>query len=473
MNPIQLNKSILNFFSYNPTSGQSELITKMCGYLSANEPSSLFIIKGYAGTGKTTVVSAIVKSLKYYDMDFILLAPTGRAAKVISGYAGEKAFTIHKKLYKLTSSKDGVLNLILQKNKHKNTVFFVDEASMIPAYAIEGESELFPRSNLLEDLFNYVFEGHNCKLVFIGDTAQLPPVGMQESYALDEVYLKKNYNISADSYELTEVVRQSEFSGILENATYLRQKINTGLPELPFFTEKPDVINISGADLEDALNTAYSANEMFDVAVICKSNKRSNIYNREIRNRILFYNEEINTGDHLMVVKNNYFWAPVLSEIGFIANGDIIELLKIRKIEDIYGFRFADITIKMVDYPDEKDFDVKIILNALESETPSITWEDNKKLFNEVMKDYADIPQKYKRYKKAKENPYLNALQVKFAYAFTCHKTQGGQWKTVFIEQGYLTEEMIDNDYLRWLYTALTRATEKVYLVNFRDMFFT
>jgi exodeoxyribonuclease-5 len=472
MNQAKLNTSILKFFSYNPTAGQSELISRMCSYLSKIESNSIFIIKGYAGTGKTTVVSAIVKSLKYFDTDFCLLAPTGRAAKVISGYADEKAFTIHKKIYKVSATKDGALHLIIQKNKHKNTVFFVDEASMIPAFASEGDSQLFPKSNLLEDLFNYIFEGNNCKLVFIGDTAQLPPVGMPESYALDEDYLKKNYSVTADSYELTEVVRQTEFSGILENATKIRQKINSGIAELPFFLEKNDVINISGTDLEDALNTAYSASEMYDVAVICKSNKRSNIYNREIRNRILFYNNEIDTGDHLMVVKNNYYWAPLLSEIGFIANGDIIELLKIRKIEDMYGFRFADVTIRMVDYPEEKEFDVKIILSSLDSETPSMTWDDSKKLFAEVMKDYEDIAQKYKRYKKAKENPYLNALQVKFAYAFTCHKTQGGQWKTVFVEQGYLTDEMIDTEYLRWLYTAVTRATDKLYLVNFRDMFF-
>jgi len=475
MNSADVTSLLLKEFPYEPTPGQKTVLEKIARFLTESwkEPNSLFILKGYAGTGKTTIVSSLVNVLPKLQRKSALMAPTGRAAKVLAAYAQRPANTIHRKIYFARTTKEGVIALKLQQNLHKQTLFIVDEASMIQHSSI-SETSLFGARNLLDDLFEFVFSGEGCRMMFIGDTAQLPPVGLEHSPALDNEYLSKAYNLLIDTHELTEVVRQEKNSGILLNATAVRNQIIRQEWGLPLFTTDfhADVIRLSGPDLEDALNSAYSGSGKENNVVVCRSNKRANIFNKEIRRRILFLEEEINTGDFMMVVKNNYFWLPEGSCAGFIANGDIVELLRIRKIEELYGFRFADVTIRFIDYPEEKDLDVIILLDTLQSESPALSSVDNNRLFQEVMKDYEELSSRRSRIEKVKVNPYFNALQVKFSYALTCHKTQGGQWDTVFVDQGYLNEKMMNLEYLRWLYTALTRATKKLYLVNFDDKFF-
>jgi exodeoxyribonuclease-5 len=476
MNTADVTSLLLREFPYEPTHGQKAVLEKIAFFLtdSWKEPNSLFILKGYAGTGKTTIVSSLVNVLPRLQRKSSLMAPTGRAAKVLSAYAKRPANTIHRKIYFASTTKDGMIALKLQQNLHKQTLFIVDEASMIHHSSL-SETSLFASRNLLDDLFEYVLCGEGCRMMFIGDTAQLPPVGLENSPALDLDYLRKAYHLRIDTYELTEVVRQEKHSGILLNATVVRNQIIRQEWALPLFSINKfhkDVIRINGTELEEELISAYSGSGKENNVVVCRSNKRANIFNKEIRKRILFLEGEINNGDFMMVVKNNYFWLPEGSSTGFIANGDIIELLRISRIEEMYGFRFADVTIRFIDYPDEKDVDVKIMLDTLDSESPALSTPDNNRLFQEVMKDYEDIPSRRKRMEKVKINPYFNALQVKFSYALTCHKTQGGQWDTVFIDQGYLNEKMMNLDYLHWLYTALTRATKKLYLVNFDEKFF-
>lgn len=403
-------------------------------------------------------------------MRSVLLAPTGRAAKVISSYSGHRAQTIHRKLYMQNISDDGKVRFMLTENKHKNTLFIVDEASMIPDTSSSGGS-LFGGRRLLHDLIEYVYTSENCRLLMIGDTAQLPPVGIELSPALYPEYLKSNFNLEIHTYELREVVRQASESGILANATALREKISSDNISMPLFSNTgfDDVYKLDGGELQEFLQDVYSSAEFEDIVVICRSNKRANIFNREIRNRIIYHEDEITAGDHLMVVRNNYFWLPKGSETGFIANGDMIELLRIRNTTQLYGHRFADITFRLIDYPEEKEIDALIMLDTLMADTPALPPEAQNKLLENVLLDYADIPSQSLRMAKIRQNQYFNALQVKFAYSLTCHKTQGGQWKHVFVDQGYLKEDMIDREYLRWLYTSLTRATEKVYLVNFMD----
>jgi len=467
--------TLVKEFPYDPTNCQRRLMGNLAVFLTLGwkKSNAVFVLKGYAGTGKTTVVKSLVNVLPGLGKRSVLMAPTGRAAKVLSGYTGLAAHTIHRKIYFAWTSKEGNIVMRLQKNHHKHTLFIVDEASMIPHFT-KTEGQLFSSRNLLDDLFAYVQSGENCRLLFIGDTAQLPPVGMDESPALDTAFLKNAYSLEIDEDELTEVVRQASESGILENATLLRGQIPGKKVNFPMFWLKnfPDVSRITGAELEEMLNRAYSGSDKDNNVVICRSNKRANIYNREIRNRILFLDGEISTGDYLMVVKNNYFWLPQESAAGFIANGDIIELTRIRKTEELYGFRFADVTIRFIDYPDEKEVDVKIILDTLMADAPAIPQSENNRLFQAVMEDHADLPTRKEKVEQVKLSPYFNALQVKFAYALTCHKTQGGQWDTVFIDQGYLSDRMLNTEFLRWLYTAVTRATRKLYLVNFEERFF-
>ena len=467
--------TLVEEFPYEPTNCQRRLMGNLAVFLTLGwkKSNAIFVLKGYAGTGKTTVVKALVNVLPKLGKRIILMAPTGRAAKVLSSYTGLPAHTIHRKIYFAWTSKEGNIIMRLQKNHHKHTLFVVDEASMIP-HVTKNESQLFSTRNLLDDLFAYVQSGENCRILFIGDAAQLPPVGLDESPALDTVFLKQAYNLETDEDELTEVVRQSRESGILENATLIRSEIPEKKVMFPLFNLKnfSDVIRINGSELEEILNRTYSGSGKDNNVVICRSNKRANIYNREIRNRILFLDGEISTGDYLMVVKNNYFWLPPESSAGFIANGDIVELMRIRKTEELYGFRFADVTIRFLDYPEEKELDVKIILDTLMADSPALPQSENNRLFQTVLEDYADLPARRERVEKVKLNPYFNALQVKFAYALTCHKTQGGQWDTVFIDQGYLTERMLNTEFLRWLYTAVTRATKRLYLVNFENRFF-
>jgi len=475
MNAESFNSLLLQVFPYEPTNGQHTVIGKLSKFITEtwDKENSLFVLKGYAGTGKTTIVSALVNALPKIQKRSALLAPTGRAAKVLAGYSGKQANTIHRKIYFARTTKEGTIALKLQQNLHKQTLFIVDEASMIQNSSMTDFS-LFSARNLLDDLFQYVYSGEQCKLLFIGDTAQLPPVGLGHSPALDLEFLRKSYDLSIDCYELTEVVRQASASGILVNATIIRNLVNRDEWRLPIFSINTfrDIRRISGADLEDALNTAYSSSDKENNVVICRSNKRANIFNQEIRRRILFLEEEINTSDFMMVVKNNYFWLPEGSVAGFIANGDIIELLRIRKIEEMYGFRFADVTIRFLDYPDEKELDVKIMMDTIMSESPALSSADNNRLFQEVLNDYDDTPSRRGKIEKVKVNPYFNALQVKFSYSLTCHKTQGGQWDTVFIDQGYLNEKIMNTEYLKWLYTAVTRATRRVFLINFEEKFF-
>lgn len=434
--------------------------------------NSLFLLKGFAGTGKTTLTSTLVKNLWKAKKSPVLLAPTGRAAKVISNYSQKEAFTIHKKIYYPKAEKGGGVSFTLQPNKHRNTIFIVDEASMIPDIA--ADSKLFENGSLLDDLMQYVYSGHNCKLLLIGDTAQLPPVKLDISPALDKDTLYNHYNKEVTAIELDEVVRQQKESGILFNATKMREAIDTGFFESFKFESKqyPEVIRpMDGQEVMDAINDSYSENGNEETVIIVRSNKRANLYNQNIRNRILFQEEELSTGDYLMVVKNNYFWVKPHSEAGFIANGDIVEVLRINALKEIYGFKFAEVEVKMVDYPKMKPFETVLLLDTLTSETPSLSYEDSNRLYEEVKKDFADVKSNYKKFLSIKNNKYFNALQVKFSYAITCHKSQGGQWNTVFVEQPYLPNG-IDKEYLRWLYTAVTRAKEKLYLLGFKDDFF-
>ena len=467
--------TLVEEFPYEPTNCQRRLMGNLAVFLTLGwkKTNAIFVLKGYAGTGKTTVVKALVNVLPRLGKRTVLMAPTGRAAKVLSGYTGLPAHTIHRKIYFAYTSKEGNIVMRLQKNLHKHTLFVVDEASMIPHFT-SAAGQLFSARNLLDDLFAYVQSGENCRILFIGDTAQLPPVGMDESPALDTGFLKHAYNLEIDEDELLEVVRQGKESGILEIATGIRGKIPGKTVDFPLFSldHHTDVCRINGSELEEMLNRAYSGVGKDNNVVICRSNKRANIFNREIRSRILFLDGEISTGDYLMVVKNNYFWLAPESAAGFIANGDIVELIRIRKIEELYGFRFADVTVRFLDYPEEKELDVKIILDTLMAESPALSQPENNRLFQTVMEDYADLPTRKEKVEKVKLNPYFNALQVKFAYALTCHKTQGGQWDTVFIDQGYLSDKMLNTEFLRWLYTAVTRATKKLYLVNFEDRFY-
>lgn len=475
MTAKEFQEAIGSHFPYATTKGQAELLGLLTGFLGVpGKERPVFLLKGYAGTGKTTIVSALVKTLPIVKMESVLLAPTGRAAKVLASYSENHAYTIHKKIYMPRTATDGSLTLHLLPNKHRNTLFIVDEASMIPGQSGKGEMSLFGSRNLLDDLIEYVFEGINCRLLLIGDTAQLPPVGSALSPALDIAYLTQAYHLHISSHELTEVVRQSLQSGILANATAIRCKITAKDTQFPFFgtNHLTDVKRAEGAEMEDLLNTAYSRYGAENVVVITRSNKRANIYNREIRNRILYREGELAAGDHLMVVRNNYFWLSPESKAGFVANGDIVEVKRIRKDDILYGFHFADVTLRMVDYPDEPEIDARLLIDTLSTETPALSQEENHRLFDEVMLDYADIPQRRKRVEMVKNNPYFNALQVKYAYALTCHKTQGGQWDAVFIDHGYLADGQLDIELMRWLYTAITRASKMVYFVNFDERFF-
>jgi ATP-dependent exoDNAse (exonuclease V) alpha subunit len=466
--------AIKNKFPYHPNGDQDSLINHLSAFICEKTPGSLFILKGYAGTGKTTIVSSLVNVLPYIGAQAVLLAPTGRAAKVLGGYAGQKAFTIHKKIYRLQTAGDGSLQIVLQPNKYRNTFFVVDEASMIPSRTESKQGSLFGGANLLDDLMQFVYNGYNCRLILIGDTAQLPPVKAQESPALNKEFLERSFHVAIREYELKEVVRQAKDSGILFNATQIRTMLDANQSGFPGLTTEgmDDVVRVQGQEAADQVNDAFLSYGKEDALMICRSNKRANLYNQHIRQRVLFMEDEINAGDLLMVVRNNYFWLSEQSDAGFIANGDIIELKRILRTEELYGFRFADVTARLTDYPDEPELEVKLLIDTLASDGPALTAQDSKRLYDAVAEDYDDIPNKRTRVSNIRKNPYLNALQVKYAYAMTCHKAQGGQWRHVFIEMGYLPEKQPDTEYLRWLYTAVTRGTERVYLLNFNDDFF-
>lgn len=463
---------VKHHFPFQPTLKQDIVIQQLSQFIFSKSVNSAYLLKGYAGTGKTTIVSTIVNNLWKAKMSAVLLAPTGRAAKVIANYSKKEAFTIHKKIYFPKKNSGGGVKFVLQPNKHKNTVFIVDEASMIPD--TPGDSKLFENGSLLDDLIQYVYSGFRCKLLLIGDTAQLPPVKLEISPALDENKLALNYNKEVTVMELDEVVRQEQDSGILANATLLRETLlNNFFDAFKFNLDgfKDIVRLIDGYEIMDAINDAYSSLGNEETAIIVRSNKRANTYNQQIRSRILFNENELTAGDYLMVVKNNYFWIKPTTEAGFIANGDIIEVLEIFKIIELYGFRFAEVKVRMVDYPRMRPFETVLLLDTIHAETPSLSYEDSNRLYQEVMKDFESETSNYKKFLKVKNNRHFNALQVKFSYAVTCHKSQGGQWHTVFVEQPYLPNG-IDIDYIRWLYTAVTRAKEKLYLIGFKDDFF-
>ena len=456
-------------FPYKTTLKQDVFFQKIALFVTSTVSNELFLLKGFAGTGKTTLISTLVNHLATVNKKYVLLAPTGRAAKVIANYSEKPAFTIHKKIYFPKKSSGGGVSFTLQQNKHKNTIFIVDESSMISD--VNAESKLYDNGSLLDDLMSYVYSGDNCKMILIGDTAQLPPVNLSISPALMADSLELNYNKQVYQIELDEVMRQEEGSGILHNATIIRELINDSYFSNFQYQLKgfKDIVRlVDGYDIQDAINTAYSNYGIEDTAFIVRSNKRANQYNQQIRTQILFKESELSVGDFLMVVKNNYFWLKDTDEAGFIANGDIIEVLDIRGFMDIYTFKFAKVSIRMVDYPDQKPIDTILLLDTITSVSPSLTYEESNRLYQEVMKDYDNEKAAYKKFQKVKENEYFNALQVKFSYAITCHKSQGGQWNTVFVEQPFLPDG-IDVDYLRWLYTAVTRAKEKLYLIGFKD----
>ena len=467
-----IQSEILRNLGKSPTSGQVDLSLKLADFVADSDSDAVFILKGYAGTGKTTMLSSLVKTFTIFKFTSVLLAPTGRAAKVLSGYSGHNAYTIHKSIYRQQSSSDGMGRFVLNKNLLKDAFFIVDEASMVSNSS--SESSIFGSGRLLEDLIEYVYSGSNCRLILVGDTAQLPPVGLDISPALAKKELDF-YDRVVFEHELTEVVRQDQNSGILYNATFIRNLITEGYFVPGYFHLElsgfDDIRRLGGADLIEEISTCYDLFGMFETIVVTRSNKRANKFNEGIRSTILYKESAISVGDLLMIVKNNYFWLEANETIDFIANGDIAEIVTIYKHEELYGFRFANVSLRLIDYPDI-EFDCKILLDTLSIESAALTSEQNRKLFDAVAEDYLDIRSKKKRWEKIRENPYFNALQVKFAYAVTCHKAQGGQWKAVFVDQGYLTEEMLNTEFLRWLYTAFTRPTERLYLVNFNKEFF-
>lgn len=465
-----LAKVLRDHFDYEPTTGQQKLFLELGAFMASTREDEILLIKGYAGTGKTSLVHALVQTLPAFHMKSVLMAPTGRAAKMLSLYAGQPAYTIHKKIYRQKSSKDGFGEFSLDRNLHSSTLFIVDEASMIGNQG--GDASIFGSGNLLDDLISFVHNGKHCKLILIGDSAQLPPVGTLISAALDKGALSA-FGYQVKEVFLDEVVRQSLDSGILHNATCVRRLIGTEKQSFPSLALAgfSDIERITGNEMNELLDSAYGRYGLDDTIVVCRSNKQANRYNDGIRRMMLGRDDEISQGDYLMVVKNNYFWLDENKEADFIANGDICKVQKIKGYQTMYGHRFADIIASFIDYPG-MEVPVKIMLDTLNIEGPSLSSEQNRAFFYAVAEEYDQSLPRKKLYEKVKEDPYYNALQVKFAYAVTCHKAQGGQWKAVFVDQGFLKEDMINQEYLRWLYTAFTRATEKLYLVNFSSQFF-
>lgn len=457
--------------SFQPTINQKKIIESLADYISDDDLSKIFLLNGYAGTGKTTLISALVAALKELGMRSILLAPTGRAAKVLSRYSGEKALTIHKQIYREKTNASYESKFSLNINRNKGAIFIVDEASMLSAGS-GFEQNIFGSGSLLEDLISYVRRGSNCRLILVGDGAQLPPVGEEYSPALNVDEMSQYGDVV---YELMdEVVRQSQTSGILFNATLVRCMLERNIIEVPRFEMKfEDVQAVQGGEFLELLQDCYDRYGRDETIVITRSNKRANRYNEGIRRNVLFAEEELESGDMLMVVKNNYYYTERLEDcpMSFIANGDTARLERLRREEELYGFRFATAQLSFGDY-DDTEIECKILLDTLKSESPSLTREESQKLFYEVEQDYTDTASKIKRFKQIRENPYFNALQIKFSYAVTCHKAQGGQWKAVFIDRCLFGDEPMTRDMLRWLYTAITRATERVYFVNFDERFF-
>lgn len=457
---------LIHHLGFPPTEDQSKAINAFARFTYAPNSQVGFILRGYAGTGKTSLVGALVKSLADFQMKCVLLAPTGRAAKVLALHSNRDAMTIHKKIY-FRDTTGGENAYSMGKNLHKNTIFIVDEASMIASGSLTTS---FEQRDLLDDLMSYVYNGYNCKIMFIGDTAQLPPVGSPYSPALEKQFLESAYSIPFGMIQLRNVVRQAEDSGILFNATQLRVNLLEEDFNVKLSTNRTDAFWIDGYTLQDELETSISRYGIENVIVVCRSNKNSNLFNQQIRHRILYHEEEVSTGDLMMVLKNNYHWISPTSKMAFIANGDTVEIMRIIRFEELYGFHFADVSIRFVDAPDEPEFECKILLDAIMTNSASLPWEKQNELFQAIEMDFQHISSKKKRASLILKTPHYNALQVKFAYSVTCHKAQGGQWPVVFIDQGFLPPEGLNQEYMRWLYTAITRASEKLYFVNFSEL---
>tara|TARA_B100001093_G_scaffold204034_1_gene196111 strand:+ start:18091 stop:19485 length:1395 start_codon:yes stop_codon:yes gene_type:complete len=464
MNPKKFYDLLINSFDFVPTQDQIISIRKLTEFLSDDKNGKVFLLKGYAGTGKTSLVKVLIKNLMLKNLNYCLLAPTGRAAKVLSNYTKKNASTIHRLIYYSKVEKSGAFKSVLKKNKKNRTLFIVDESSMISDSS--NSKDLFNNNSLIKDVLEYVNFENQSKLIFIGDNAQLPPVNQKNSPALNSNFFLEQHNLEVLEYELKEVVRQSKESGILQNATILRNAISNN--KLNFsFKKFDDIIKLNdGFEIQESIESTFSEYGLDNSIIIVRSNKRANQYNQQIRKTILSHDHKLTVGDRLMITKNNYFWTKLDNDIPFLANGDTIEILEIYNFKEIYSFEFAEVKIKLTDYPDAKTFDLILILNSLTSDTPSLTFEQTNKLYQEIQKDYTNIKSNYKKFVKTKENPFFNALNVKFSYCITCHKSQGGQWKIVFIEKPFL-KDGIDMDYLRWLYTAVTRAEIKLYLIGF------
>lgn len=452
-------------FPHEPTKDQEDFFRQMDLFLSTQfSQRATFLLRGYAGTGKTSVISALVKTLPLLNYRSLMLAPTGRAAKVMMSYSGKSSFTIHKIIYKPKGEPGTGFNLV--KNYYKNTIFIVDEASMLSDEGGMG-------GNLLMDLIQYVFQEQTNRLILIGDTAQLPPVGSTASPALQKDYLIHHYKLDVLQAELKEVMRQELDSGILYNVTKLRNEVVKEQPVISFFSKDfKDFFRMTGEKLEDGLRYAYEKFGTENTIIITRSNKSAVQYNQYIRRAIFFYEEEIDAGDILMIVKNNYTYMSDSDKVNFLANGDFAEVRKIRGFEEMHGLRFATVELQLIDYPEEPSFEAKIILDVLYSHSPALDPQLSKDLYKFVSEDYQDVDNKRERRESIRKDPYLNALQVKFAYALTCHKSQGGQWPAVFVDQGYLSDEQLDKEYIRWLYTAMTRATKELFMVNFNPQFY-
>lgn len=468
MNFEQIKAQVLQIFGFEPTTDQNQAIDAILQFLLSREDDEVFVLKGYAGTGKTTLVSALIKLFDRMKVPSVLMAPTGRAAKVFASYSHHPATTIHKKIYRQKMVTGTYGGFSLGENLHDHCIFFVDEASMIGNSA--EDASMFGSGRLLEDMLKYIYCGRHCKLVLMGDTAQLPPVGRDLSPALDKDYLQQ-LGFQVNMVELRQVLRQQGDSLLLENATALRENITEqmvfDLPQIA--VNKLDVIRLPGEDLVDTISASYHQVGMDECKIICRSNKRAVLFNQGIRARVLYKEDELSSGDLLMVAKNNYFWSQPYKEIPFIANGDLLEVLRVRRSMEMYGFRFADLEVRLMD--SDCEMSVRVLLDALTAEAPALDAASQERLYQSVLEDYADCRSKKELYENMRKDPWFNALQVKYGYAMTCHKSQGGQWKHIFLDQGYVQEDWMGLDYYRWLYTAMTRATEKIYLVNFQDEF--
>ena len=467
MHPKSFALELQKKLDFKPTQSQLIWFSEISNFILSNDLNSVFVLKGYAGSGKTTLLGSLVHQLNMINFKAVLIAPTGRAAKVLSSYSKHPAYTIHKQIYNTKSEGTGNIIFQLRKNTYKNTIFIVDEASMIGNEIIENK--LSKNNSLLNDLIEYVKDGYKCKLLFVGDPAQLPPINLTLSPALDSDLLKEFYFDKVFIVELTFVVRQKQNSGILNNATTIRNQLNQKIYNQFKFNINgcDDIINLNDSNnIFEVVESAYDVSGIDQTVFIVRSNKRAYLINKQIRQSILDNEDDLSVGDRLMVLKNNYFWLPQTSRPGFIANGDIIEIIKIKSKKNIYGFSFAEVQVILVDYPEELPFDTIILLDTLKITTASLSYEETNRLYKNIKEDYVDEKSRFKQLLKVKANKFFNALQVKYAYAITCHKSQGGQWESVFIEKPYLPEGQ-NKEYLRWLYTAVTRSTKNLYLIGF------